>query len=71
MTRMAAGEQVWLGLDIGGTKVAAALVDGQGRVRESLELPTLADAPFAVSFGQVVRAARTLLDRAAAAGIRV
>lgn len=65
---MGSGGAVWLGLDIGGTKVAAGLVDEEGEVRERAELPTLAQESFSVSFGQVVAVARVLLDRAGRAG---
>lgn len=65
---MTAGETVWVGLDVGGTKVAGGLVDGCGQVRERVELPTRAEAGFTVSSGQVVAVARALLERARALG---
>jgi glucokinase len=64
-------ETVWLGLDVGGTKVAGAAVDEGGRVRERAELPTLAGEGFHVSFGQVTAVARAILERARARGWRV
>lgn len=68
---MGRGEVVWLGLDVGGTKVAGGLVDGAGRLWERAELPTLARQGFDVSWGQVLAVARTLLERARLRGLRV
>lgn len=64
-------ETVWLGLDVGGTKVAGAAVGEDGRVRERAELPTLAGEGFRVSSGQVIAVARQILEVARARGWRV
>lgn len=45
-----------VGVDIGGTKIAAGRVDTQARVAAPVTLPTLAAEPFDVSLGQVYRA---------------
>ncbi|MDI6893518.1 MAG: ROK family protein [Bacillota bacterium] len=68
---MTARDRVWLGLDVGGTKVAGALVDDRGQVRERVELPTLAEGGFEVSFGQVAAVARSLVECAGGRGWRV
>ncbi len=44
-----------VGVDIGGTKIAAARVDGQARVNAPVTLPTLAGQPFEASLDQVYR----------------
>ena len=61
----------WLGLDIGGTKVAAGVVDEKGDVWGFTELPTRAEEPFSTSFAQVVTAARTVMGKAEEAGWQV
>lgn len=49
-------DQFIAGVDIGGTKTAAARVDSQARVAAAVTLPTLAAEPFDISLGQVYRA---------------
>src|SRR3990172_4196332 len=61
---MAAG-QLALGVDIGGTKIAFALVDETGLVHDSLRAPTLpAEGPDAV-MDRIAGGIRTLRERAA------
>ncbi|MCX6623826.1 MAG: ROK family protein [Acidobacteria bacterium] len=45
-----------LGVDMGGTKIAAGLVDDQARVLRGVTLPTLAQSGFEVSLGQLYEA---------------
>ncbi|MGW3863622.1 ROK family protein [Streptomyces sp. NPDC005047] len=53
-----------LGIDVGGTKIAAAVVDGTGAPHHPVRLPTpAADGPGAV-LDTMAEAARTVLDRA-------
>ncbi len=60
------GEPHALGLDLGGTKILAALVDGSGRIRDRGEVPTpAAEGPDAV-IERMAAAARELHDRAPA-----
>ncbi|MFI6154566.1 ROK family protein [Kitasatospora sp. NPDC051170] len=49
-------------VDIGGTKIAGALVDGEGRLRHRLRLPTPAKAPG----GEVLAVVHRVLDHLAA-----
>lgn len=59
-----------LGVDIGGTKIAAGLVDGEARVRSAPVTPTRASEGYAVAIEQVHRAiAGALNDRVRAIGI--
>ncbi len=59
-----------LGVDIGGTKIAAGRVNERAEVLDSLVEPTLADQGFERSFGQVCRAIeRGLQGGEAAVGI--
>ena len=50
-----------LGVDIGGTKIAAGIITKNGKLRKRVVLPTLADEGFNVSINQVYLAIETLL----------
>ncbi|MBK5293980.1 MAG: ROK family protein [Acidobacteriia bacterium] len=50
-----------LGIDIGGTKIAAGRVYGNAEVGETLVVPTLAQEPLEVSLGQLWKAIESLL----------
>jgi glucokinase len=67
--------QAYLGVDLGGTKILAALVDERGRVVERVRLQTPADGPDSV-VAAIVEAVQTLtervrLPRASLAGVGV
>ncbi len=47
-------QQVILGIDIGGTKIAGGALSQRGRLLRTLEVPTLASEGFETSYGQVV-----------------
>ncbi len=65
------GARVTVGVDIGGTKVAAALLDGQGRMLARTKVPTRAEEGFATSLAQVVGVVTEMLSRARAQGLSV
>jgi glucokinase len=59
-----------LGVDIGGTKIAAGVVDANAQVLESVVVPTRAAEGFAVSYAQLLSAIQaTLRDDISAIGI--
>lgn len=60
-----------IGVDIGGTKVAAAVVSPGPSLAEPVFVPTLADQGFAVSFGQVCRAIDACVERGPAEAIGI
>jgi glucokinase len=67
-------ERLTIGVDLGGTKVLAALVDGDGRVVASKRSPTQADRGWEVVTEAVVAAIRALgpaIDSARAIGVGV
>jgi glucokinase len=53
-----------IGIDIGGTKIAIAAVDGQGAIRASVELATEAELGFDRAVGRMVEAADRVLIEA-------
>jgi glucokinase len=55
MAKTRATEQLTIGIDIGGTKIAGGLVTATGRLAKSLVVPTLADKGLETSLGQVFR----------------
>ncbi|HEX7629197.1 MAG TPA: ROK family protein, partial [Candidatus Methylomirabilis sp.] len=55
-----------LAIDIGGTKLAAGIVDADGRMLERGEVPTLAHEGLEPVLGRIVGLGRDLLARAAA-----
>jgi glucokinase len=57
-------QQVIIGIDIGGTKIAGGLVDRTGRLVRSTVVPTLAHKGFRASYGQVVLVIDRLLQQA-------
>ena len=59
-----------LGLDIGGTKIAAALITAQGTVHHRVDLPSQTDDAEAM-FQAVVSAVEEVLTRAAISWDRV
>jgi glucokinase len=64
-------EQMTIGIDIGGTKIAGGLVTAKGRLKSSLVLPTLADKDLKASLGQVYRLIERLIrDAGGKEGIR-
>ncbi len=62
---------VTVGVDIGGTKVAAVLLDEHGRMLARMKVPTRAEGGFATSLAQVVSVVREMLSRARAKGLSV
>jgi glucokinase len=50
-----------IGVDIGGTKIAAGIVSGDGKLEKSLIMPTLANKGMDVSLGQVYKTIDKLL----------
>lgn len=57
-------QKLIIGIDIGGTKVAGGLVTANGRLRDSLVVPTRADDGIKTSFLQVTGLIEKLIDRA-------
>ncbi|OYW62651.1 MAG: hypothetical protein B7Z10_03425 [Rhodobacterales bacterium 32-66-7] len=69
---MAAPRLAVLGIDLGGTKIAAGIVDpADGAILFRSEIPTLAGAGAADLIGRVAAQATALLRLADAAGVRV
>jgi len=60
-----------LAIDIGGTKLAAGVVDPAGGMRLRAEVPTRAAEGLEPVLGRIVDLGRGLLERAAAAGLAV
>jgi glucokinase len=58
------GQQLIVGIDIGGTKVAGGLVTLRGRLVKSLTVPTEARGGFKSSFGQIRRVIERLIKQA-------
>lgn len=58
---------VYLGIDIGGTGIKAALVDGQGRILQHSETPTRASEGASAVLGRVEHLASSLVTRSGAA----
>ncbi len=56
----------YLAVDMGGTKVAAALVDGAGRIRAAVQQPTCQEGP-AAGIAQVIALLRQVLQGAGSA----
>ncbi len=50
-----------IGVDIGGTKIAAGVVDNKGQILDDITLPTLAQKGYKVSIQQVYKAIEYLL----------
>ena len=64
-------EALALGIDIGGTKVAAGLIDGGGRLLRHLQVPTPAqDGPEAI-LAAVLVAASVAGRKSSSGGVRV
>jgi glucokinase len=61
MAKTAATQQMTIGIDIGGTKVAGGLLTAKGRLAESLVVPTLAEKGPQTSQGQVLRLIERLI----------
>ncbi len=57
-------QQLTVGIDIGGTKVAGGLVTARGRLAGSMAVPTLAGKGFKTSLGQVMGLIESLVARA-------
>jgi len=57
---------VYLGIDIGGTGIKAALVDEQGRILQHAETPTRASEGAAAILGRVEQLAGSLISRSSA-----
>ena len=57
-------QQLIVGIDVGGTKVAGGLVTRRGRLVESAVVPTQADKGFNASFEQIVHLIGHLINRA-------
>ncbi len=57
-----AGEGIIIGVDIGGTKVAAGLVDYSGEIRRQIREPMVSDGDAATGLAAVRRAIDALLD---------
>src|SRR4051794_16293372 len=71
-TRLEERVDVTIGVDVGGTKIAAAVVDAGGTVRDQVRVPTPVTSADAVEAG-IVEAVSTLMQRhdVVAAGIAV
>lgn len=64
MGRTAQTQQLTIGIDIGGTKIAGGLVTRKGRLTRSLVVPTLADKGREASLAQVFRLIERLIGLA-------
>jgi glucokinase len=64
MRKTRASEQLTIGIDIGGTKIAGGLVTGRGRLIRSAVVPTLAARGKDASLGQVYRMVEIMLKQA-------
>src|SRR5262249_49543054 len=51
-----------VGVDVGGTKVAAGLVDGKGEIKQQTKIPMSAKGKPEEGLGAVLSAVSTLLD---------
>src|SRR5271168_346258 len=76
MSQPSTTEQLTLGIDIGGTKVAAGLVDAAGNILFQTRVPMVATGDAATGFGAVVNAINAVFSarpeaRTALAGIGV
>jgi glucokinase len=60
-----------LAIDIGGTKLAAGVVDSEGRILARGEVPTLAKEGLEPVLGRIVGLGRDLLSRPEVSGVRV
>jgi glucokinase len=60
-----------LAIDIGGTKLAAGIVDSEGRILARGEVPTLAEEGLEPVLGRIVDLGRELLSRPEIADVRV
>jgi len=60
-----------LAIDIGGTKLAAGIVDSEGRILARGEVPTLAKEGLEPVLGRIVGLARDLLSRPEVSDVRV
>ncbi|MFH1846322.1 MAG: ROK family protein [Candidatus Omnitrophota bacterium] len=56
-------KQYIIGVDIGGTKIAAGVIDNKGTLKEKIFVPTLAGKGSKTSLNQVYLAIQTLLDK--------
>ncbi|MGA2262810.1 MAG: ROK family protein [Acidobacteriota bacterium] len=64
MAKKTTKQQLTIGIDIGGTKIAGGLVTARGRLAKSLVVPTLADKDLKTSLGQVFRLIERLIRHA-------
>jgi glucokinase len=62
MTEIIAGEKVVIGVDVGGTKVAAGLVDESGRILSQARNPMVADQDAAAGLASVTGAIKALTE---------
>jgi glucokinase len=65
MVGAATHEGFVIGVDIGGTKVAAGLVDGQGEIRYQTRLPMVSEGEAAAGLAAVISAVNSLSARSA------
>lgn len=56
--------EIAVGIDLGGTKIEAGLVTGEGKVLSDLRVPTGADKDAAIVMGNIRAAVRSALERA-------
>jgi glucokinase len=52
----------FIGVDIGGTKIATGIINRSGKLKKQIVVPTLADKGFKTSIGQVYQSIESLLD---------
>jgi glucokinase len=64
MAKTAEANQLTIGIDIGGTKIAGGLLTPKGRLTESLIVPTMADGGLQASLGQVFHLIERLIRHA-------
>lgn len=70
MSFLPKAERPVLAVDIGGTKLALAVISSQGEILSELQEPTCQDGPE-LGMEQIARLARTLLDSPTIAGLKV
>jgi glucokinase len=64
MTNTAPNQHVFIGVDIGGTKIAAGLVDAQGAILSQLRTPMISNSDAASAVARVRSAIETVLAEA-------
>ena len=62
MSQTTSSDGLVIGVDVGGTKVAAGFVSAEGKITNQVRIPMIADGDAAVGFAAVTTAVRTKTD---------